>query len=207
MEVPCIVYPVGHEQAGRCIAPLDGLQAFAASADGMDAAIPPDVSPDTHPLCLVQRVVDFSPGQPALYRNWCTPDAPPAPLPDTINQLTAARRLLALGADTCPRGTHVSVGHDTGRLRCLAPVADPCRAALVPRFGDEGAFEGYACAPAARLGPDTMLPNPCPAGTWLVPGPGAEAGQFVCRNPCPVGQEPRADGSGAYICAAPGSVV
>jgi hypothetical protein len=203
---PCIVYPVGHDRVGECLAPMDGAAVFAASAEqagpaaGPLAPIPPDVSPDTHPLCLIQRVA-YEPGSPALYRNWCTPDAPPAPLPDTPNQLLAARRLMNLGPDTCPRGTEVSLDHGSGRLRCVAPLADPCRAALVPAFGDEGAMIGYTCAPAA--GPaTTMLPSPCPAGTWLLPRGGTEPGTFVCRNPCPEGQEPHADGSGAYVCMA-----
>lgn len=204
---PCVVYPVGHELAGQCLAEMDGAQVYAADAgsspDAYDAVIPPDVSPDTHPLCLVQRVA-AEPGKDALYRNWCHPEAPPAPLPGgSSNVLLAARRLLEVTEDTCPRGQRVTFDVVSGRLRCAGMVQDPCVSVLAPLVGDEGQVSGYACRPAAPQ-PGRFLPDPCPPGTWLLPARGGmPEGTYECTNPCPQGQLPRADGSGAFVCMAP----
>jgi hypothetical protein len=210
---PCVVYPVGHALAGECIAPLDGMSAFAAQpstpADMFGLPVPEGAGPATHPLCFVQKVAE-APGQDPLYRNWCHPDAMPQPLPDSPNVMLSSRRLVPLQPDTCPRGQTLALDMSSGRLGCSGALADPCRAALAATFSsDTGALTGYVCQPSAEPGAARMLPNPCPHGTWLMPaatddGSAAAAtpASFRCTNPCPQGQMAIADGSGAYVCAA-----
>jgi hypothetical protein len=222
--LPCLVFPAGHARVGQCLAPLDGISAFAAAPaadfdpDHMDRmpAIARESSASAS-LCLVQRVSDGAGGRPPLYRNWCHPERAPFPIaPGGANEQSDGSSLRALLRDSkllplsvleptspedpkpwrCPAGELPTLDLVSGRITCAAALTDPCPHALLPN-----ADGTYMCRPQPGAGP--LLPNPCPEGTWLVRAENQETEHFRCVNPCGENQVPRADGSGAFVCVRP----